>query len=108
MDEISLASDAVLERLNSLLEFERKILIETEGLEMTQEIKANENFMLIATMNPSGDHGKKELSPALRNRFTEIWTESPLSYDSLNDKDQQEDLDNFISKLTDKFKIQQD
>jgi midasin (ATPase involved in ribosome maturation) len=31
MDEISLAPDSVLERLNSLLEFERKILIETEG-----------------------------------------------------------------------------
>lgn len=29
-------------------------------------------------MNPSRDYGKKELSPALRNRFTEIWVESPL------------------------------
>eukprot|EP00976_Prorocentrum_cordatum_P110011 1195120-Prorocentrum_minimum.AAC.4 len=27
----------------------------------------------MATMNPGGDFGKKELSPALRNRFTEIW-----------------------------------
>lgn len=27
-------------------------------------------------MNPSGDFGKKELSPALRNRMTEIWVES--------------------------------
>lgn len=26
-------------------------------------------------MNPSGDFGKKELSPSLRNRFTEIWCE---------------------------------
>lgn len=24
-------------------------------------------------MNPGGDFGKRELSPALRNRFTEIW-----------------------------------
>ena len=24
-------------------------------------------------MNPGGDYGKKELSPALKNRFTEIW-----------------------------------
>jgi midasin len=24
-------------------------------------------------MNPGGDFGKKELSPALRNRFTENW-----------------------------------
>jgi len=31
---------------------------------------------MVATMNPSGDFGKKELSPALRNRMTEIWVES--------------------------------
>ena len=28
-------------------------------------------------MNPGGDYGKKELSPALRNRLTEIWCEPP-------------------------------
>jgi hypothetical protein len=27
----------------------------------------------MATMNPGGDFGKRELSPALRNRFTEVW-----------------------------------
>lgn len=27
-------------------------------------------------MNPSGDFGKKELSPALWNWFTEIWVNS--------------------------------
>lgn len=60
-------------------------------------IRAAESFRLVATMNPGGDFGKKEvgwnkhenkyenfqflklffffaqLSPALRNRFTEIW-----------------------------------
>ena len=30
----------------------------------------------MATINPGGDYGKKELSPALRNRFTEIWVPS--------------------------------
>ena len=34
-------------------------------------------------MNPGGDYGKKELSPALRNRFTEIWCESCVSSDDL-------------------------
>ena len=33
----------------------------------------HEAFRVLATMNPGGDFGKKELSPALRNRFTEIW-----------------------------------
>jgi midasin len=36
-------------------------------------IKAEESFKLVATMNPGGDHGKKELLPALRNRFMEVW-----------------------------------
>ena len=27
-------------------------------------------------MNPGNDYGKKELTPALRNRFTEIWAEA--------------------------------
>eukprot|EP00359_Climacostomum_virens_P011460 CAMPEP_0204900836 /NCGR_PEP_ID=MMETSP1397-20131031/2713_1 /ASSEMBLY_ACC=CAM_ASM_000891 /TAXON_ID=49980 /ORGANISM="Climacostomum Climacostomum virens, Strain Stock W-24" /LENGTH=245 /DNA_ID=CAMNT_0052069063 /DNA_START=55 /DNA_END=789 /DNA_ORIENTATION=- len=30
-------------------------------------------------MNPGGDFGKKELSPALRNRFTEVWVNLSLS-----------------------------
>lgn len=40
------------------------------------KIVAHEKFNMVATMNPSGDFGKKELSPALRNRMTEIWVES--------------------------------
>jgi len=31
---------------------------------------------MVATMNPGNDFGKKELSPALRNRMTEIWVDS--------------------------------
>ena len=76
LDEISLADDAVLERLNSLLEPERTLVIaEKGGVEHCDsvEIRACEGFRLFGTMNPGGDFGKKELSPALRNRFTEIW-----------------------------------
>ncbi len=36
-------------------------------------------------MNPSGDHGKRELSPALRNRFTEIWCQSILDKENFED-----------------------
>ncbi|KAH6928548.1 hypothetical protein HPB50_016885 [Hyalomma asiaticum] len=69
IDEISLAEDAVLERLNSLLEPERTLLLPDCG----RELVASPGFRLLATMNPGGDFGKRELSPALRNRFTEIW-----------------------------------
>uniref|UniRef100_A0A0R3T203 Midasin n=1 Tax=Rodentolepis nana TaxID=102285 RepID=A0A0R3T203_RODNA len=79
LDEISLADDAVLERINSLLEPERKICLAErcgDSLE-SEEITAVADFRLLATMNPGGDYAKKELSPALRNRFTEIWCPSP-------------------------------
>ncbi|CAE6410298.1 unnamed protein product [Rhizoctonia solani] len=75
LDEISLADDSVLERLNSVLEPSRQlVLAEKGGSDFSLLIvTANAEFQLVATMNPGGDYGKKELSPALRNRFTEIW-----------------------------------
>ncbi|CAE6514392.1 unnamed protein product [Rhizoctonia solani] len=75
LDEISLADDSVLERLNSVLEPSRQlVLAEKGGSDFSLlTVTAKAEFQLIATMNPGGDYGKKELSPALRNRFTEIW-----------------------------------
>lgn len=76
IDEISLADDAVLERLNSVLDPQRSILLAEKGADdgiNVELVTAHPEFRLLATMNPGGDYGKKELSPALRNRFTEIW-----------------------------------
>ena len=75
LDEISLADDSVLERINSVLEPERSIVLAERGGDSGELplLRADEGFKLVATMNPGGDYGKKELSPALRNRFTEIW-----------------------------------
>ncbi|KAM4522940.1 midasin [Odontesthes bonariensis] len=76
MDEISLADDSVLERLNSVLETEKMLVLAEKGSgddDDVELIRAASAFRLVATMNPGGDFGKKELSPALRNRFTEIW-----------------------------------
>lgn len=73
VDEISLAEDSVLERLNPLFEEDRALLLSDAGTE-TEVIESTEGFQMIATMNPGGDYGKKELSKALRNRFTEVWT----------------------------------
>ncbi|CAB0039345.1 unnamed protein product [Trichogramma brassicae] len=78
-DEISLADDGVVERLNSLLEPERSLLLAEKGTsfdcsnESENLIVANDKFFFLGTMNPGGDYSKKELSPALRNRFSEIW-----------------------------------
>ncbi|KAK4561600.1 AAA ATPase midasin [Recurvomyces mirabilis] len=75
LDEISLADDSVLERINSVLESQRSILLAEKG-SLDSFITAAPGFQFFATMNPGGDYGKRELSPALRNRFTEIWVPS--------------------------------
>ncbi|KAL8727902.1 MAG: hypothetical protein Q9166_005779 [cf. Caloplaca sp. 2 TL-2023] len=72
LDEISLADDSVLERLNSVLEPSRYLFLAEKGVN-DAHVTAAEGFQFLATMNPGGDYGKKELSPALRNRFTEVW-----------------------------------
>lgn len=71
LDEINLADDAVLERLNSVLERERTLLVP----ETNEEIRASDGFLVAACMNPGTDVGKRELTRALRNRFTEIYFE---------------------------------
>ncbi|XP_019064368.1 midasin isoform X2 [Fukomys damarensis] len=78
LDEISLADDSVLERLNSVLEIEKSLVLAEKGSPDDKDnevelLTAGKKFRILATMNPGGDFGKKELSPALRNRFTEIW-----------------------------------
>ncbi|KAH6793247.1 hypothetical protein C2S52_003724 [Perilla frutescens var. hirtella] len=83
VDEISLADDSVLERLNSVLEPERKLSLAEKGGSDLENITAHPDFFILATMNPGGDYGKKELSPALRNRFTEIWVPSVNDIDEL-------------------------
>ncbi|KAG8582222.1 hypothetical protein GDO81_007964 [Engystomops pustulosus] len=77
LDEISLADDSVLERLNSVLEVEKTLVLAEKGSRQDDDevelLTAGSKFQILSTMNPGGDFGKKELSPALRNRFTEIW-----------------------------------
>ncbi len=74
LDEINLAEPAVLERLNSLLDADRSVVL-TEHL--GERVKADSRFRVFATMNPATNDygGRKELSPAMRNRFTEQWFE---------------------------------
>ena len=71
IDEINLAEDAVLERLNSVFETERTLTLTEKGDADIAELVAHPDFLVFATMNPGLDFGKRELSPALRSRFTE-------------------------------------
>ncbi|CAG8594552.1 11651_t:CDS:2, partial [Racocetra fulgida] len=83
LDEISLADDSVIERLNSVLEPHRSLTLPEKGGKCIEEFVAESGFQFLATMNPGGDYGKKELSPALRNRFTEIWVPPVSSEEDL-------------------------
>jgi len=107
IDEVNLADDAVLERLNSVLEPGRTLTLAekgsggvasggsgsgSDGSDNGNDNKSNNarhsvfgaevvvaapSFRVLATMNPGGDYGKRELSPALANRFTTIWAPPP-------------------------------
>jgi len=74
-DEINLAQPAILERINSLLDKDRTITLTEKGNEV---VHAHKNFRVYATMNPATSQyaGRKELSLAMRNRFTEVWADS--------------------------------
>ena len=68
VDEISLADDSVLERLNSVLEPERTLVLAEKGGgggdpagEDVDMLVAHRDFKIIGTMNPGGDFGKKEV-----------------------------------------------
>lgn len=99
IDEINLADDAVLERLNSVLEPGRTLTLAEKGsggsgsggsggsnadaatrrhsVFGAEVVVAAPSFRVLATMNPGGDYGKRELSPALANRFTTVWAPPP-------------------------------
>ncbi|ETB59795.1 hypothetical protein YYC_03183 [Plasmodium yoelii 17X] len=81
MDEISLIESSVIERLNSVFEYERTLILTEKGGSNVKTLKAHDTFFFIGTMNPCGDFGKKELSQTLKNRFTEIFVQT-YTYDS--------------------------
>ncbi|KRZ80964.1 Midasin [Trichinella papuae] len=94
IDEISLAEDAVIERLNSVLEPERTLTVyERVGCTKLITVHSAQGFNVLATMNPGGDYGKRELSRALRNRFTEIWCKTTSLHE-----EEQEDMVELLSQ----------
>ena len=58
LDEVNLAEDSVLERMNSVLEPSRTILLAEKG-SLDSFVKAHENFQFLATMNAGGEVGKQ-------------------------------------------------
>ncbi len=67
------------------MESGRSITLAERGGAGAEEIVAAPGFRIVATMNPGGDYGKRELSPALANRFTSIWVPAIDDIDELRD-----------------------
>lgn len=61
-----------------MLEPGRSLTLAEKAGASAEVVVAHPAFRLVATMNPGGDYGKKELSPALSNRFTSIWVPAIL------------------------------
>lgn len=62
-----------------MLEAERSLTLAEKAGAGAEEIIAAPGFRVVATMNPGGDYGKRELSPALSNRFTSLWVPATSS-----------------------------
>jgi midasin (ATPase involved in ribosome maturation) len=72
VDEMNFGSSAVLERLNSVLDDERKVVLsEKEG----EEFQLHPDFRFVGAMNPPTNKygGRNKLSVALQNRLTQIY-----------------------------------
>ena len=72
LDEMNLASGETLQRLFGLLDGPGGTVTVTERGD-TQSVPRHPDFRLFAAMNPATDAGKKDLPPAMRSRFTEVY-----------------------------------
>ncbi|KAH3728738.1 hypothetical protein DPMN_054699 [Dreissena polymorpha] len=74
LDEINLAAMETLECLSGLLESTAGSILLMERGDLEPVVR-HPNFRLFACMNPATDVGKKDLSPGIRNRFTELYVD---------------------------------
>jgi midasin len=77
LDEVNLASPETLQRLSGLLDGEKGTVALTERGDV-DPVERHPGFRLLAAMNPATDVGKKDLPPALRSRFTELFVDEML------------------------------
>lgn len=68
LDEVAEARPDVIVAIHSLTDHRRELYIDKLG----ETVKADNNFMLIASFNPGYQKGYKELKPSTRQRFIAI------------------------------------
>ena len=79
LDELNLAEPSILERLNSILEKNPKLLLSEHNDRLIGglEYPLHQKFRVFATQNPVTYAGRNPLSPAYRDRFHEIQVKDP-------------------------------
>src|SRR5579862_9152304 len=75
LDEINLAAADTLESVSGLIREGGSITLPEKG--DLEAIKPHPDFRIFACMNPATDVGKRDLPPALRGQFTELYVGSP-------------------------------
>ena len=65
LDEVAEARPDIIVAIHSLTDYRRTLFLDKLG----EEIKADEDFMLVASFNPGYQKGYKELKPSTRQRF---------------------------------------
>ncbi|HKY61940.1 MAG TPA: AAA family ATPase, partial [bacterium] len=78
LNEANLIPPEVLERLNSLLDDDKMLMVTENGAKVP--VKADPNFRIIFTQNPAEmQGGRKAHSPALENKFRKIFIRDTFS-----------------------------
>ncbi|MDP3763980.1 MAG: AAA family ATPase, partial [bacterium] len=75
LDEINLAEPEIIERINSILDDDQFLIISEHE---NEEVRVHPNFRLFAAMNPSMYAGRKVLSLAMLNKFSQLWINEDL------------------------------
>lgn len=76
LDEVNLAASETLEALSTLLSAPEASIVLTERGDI-EPVPRHPDFRLFACMNPATDVGKRDLPPALRSCFTELYVPAP-------------------------------
>jgi len=77
LDEVNLGKPEILDRIFSLLDDDRNIVVTENG--QRRVLVPHDKFRLIVAMNPASYAGRKKLSPAFINRYRRIWVEDDMS-----------------------------
>ena len=73
LDEVAEARPDIIVAIHSLTDYRRTLFLDKRG----EEVKAADDFMLVASFNPGYQKGFKELKPSTKQRFISLGFDYP-------------------------------